>query len=89
MASKYSSIDNSPSKLKYSFPKAERFPKISIYGAMSIYNLPSVRNKRSTTLGYGQRYNFAPKNSDATPACYDFNYELNLPNQILQSIPLV
>ena len=74
MASKYSSIDNSPSKLKYSFPKAERFPKISIYGAMSIYNLPSVRNKRSTTLGYGQRYNFTPKNSDATPACYDFNY---------------
>ena len=33
MASKYSSIDNSPSKQKYSFPKAERFPKISIYGA--------------------------------------------------------
>jgi hypothetical protein len=74
MASKYSSIDNSPSKLKYSFPKAERFPKISIYGAMSIYNLPSVRNKRSTTMGYGGRYNFAPKNTEATPACYDFNY---------------
>ena len=74
MASKYSSIDNSPTKQKYSFPKAERFPKISIYGAMSIYNLPSVRNKRSTTMGYGGRYNFAPKNTEATPACYDFNY---------------
>ena len=74
MASKYSSIDNSPTKQKYSFPKAERFPKISVYGAMSIYNLPSVRNKRSTTLGYGPRYNFVPKNSEATPLCYDFSY---------------
>ena len=61
MASKYFSIDNSPSKQKYSFPKAERFPKISIYGAMSFYNLPNVRTKRSTTLGYGSRYNFCSK----------------------------
>ena len=74
MASKYSSIDNSPSKQKYSFPKAERFPKISIYGAMSFYNLPSVRTKRSTTLGYGSRYNFAPKDSENTPACYNYRY---------------
>jgi hypothetical protein len=74
MASKYSSIDNSPSKQKYSFPKAERFPKISIYGAMSFYNLPSVRTKRSTTLGYGSRYNFVPKDSENTPACYNYLY---------------
>ena len=74
MASKYSSIDNSPSKQKYSFPKAERFPKISIYGAMSFYNLPSVRTKRSTTLGYGSRYNFVPKDAENTPACYNYRY---------------
>ena len=74
MASKYSSIDNSPSKQKYSFPKAERFPKISIYGAMSFYNLPSVRTKRSTTLGYGSRYNFVPKDSENIPACYNYRY---------------
>lgn len=74
MASKYSSIDNSPTKQKYSFPKAERFPKISIYGAMSFYNLPSVKNERATSFGYGSRYNFCKKNSETTPSCYDYSY---------------
>ena len=74
MASKLSSIDNSPSKQKYSFPKAERFPKISIYGAMSFYNLPSVKNERATSFGYGSRYNFCPKDSETTPSCYNFCY---------------
>ena len=74
MASKYSSIDNSPSKQKYSFPKAERFPKISVYGAMSFYNLPSVKNMRATSFGYGSRYNFSKKYSETTPSCYDYSY---------------
>ena len=74
MASKYSSIDNSPSKQKYSFSKAERFPKIGIYGAMSFYNLPSMKNGRSTSFGYGSRYNFVPKNSETTPSCYNISY---------------
>ena len=74
MASKYSSIDNSPSKQKYCFPKAECFSKISIYGAMSFYTFPSVRTKRSTTLWYGSRYNFIPKDSKNTPACYNYCY---------------
>ena len=74
MASKFSSIDNSPSKQKYSFPKAERFPKISIYGAMSFYNLPSMKNARATSFGYGSRYNFCPKDSETTPSCYNFCY---------------
>ena len=74
MASKFSSIDNSPTKQKYSFPKAERFPKISIYGAMSFYNLPSVKNERATSFGYGSRYNFCPKDSETTPSCYNYCY---------------
>ncbi len=74
MASKYSSIDNSPSKQKYSFSKAERFPKISVYGAMSFYNLPSVKSERATSFGYGSRYNFVPKNSETTPSCYNYCY---------------
>ena len=74
MASKYSSIDNSPTKQKYSFSKAERFPKISIYGAMSFYNLPSVKNSRATSFGYGDRYNFCKKNSETTPSCYNYSY---------------
>lgn len=74
MASKYSSIDNSPTKQKYSFPKAERFPKISVYGAMSIYKLPSMKSERATSFGYGSRYNFAPKGSEFTPASYNYQY---------------
>ena len=74
MASKYSSIDNSPTKQKYSFSKAERFPKISIYGAMSFYNLPSVKNERATSFGYGSRYNFCKKSSETTPSCYNYSY---------------
>ena len=74
MASKYSSIDNSPTKQKYTFSKAERFPKISIYGAMSFYNLPSVKNERATSFGYGSRYNFIPKDSETTPSCYNYCY---------------
>ena len=74
MASKYSSIDNSPTKQKYSFSKAERFPKISIYGAMSFYNLPSVKNERATTFGYGSRYNICRKESETTPSCYNLKY---------------
>lgn len=74
MASKYSSLDNSPSKQKYTFPKAERFPKISIYGAMSFIDLPSCKSKRSTSFGYGSRYNFVPKDSEATPSCYNYRY---------------
>ena len=69
MASKYSSIDNSPTKQKYTFSKAESFPKISIYGAMSFYKLLSVKNERSTSFGYGSRYNFIPKDSETTPSC--------------------
>ena len=53
MASKYTYIDNSLTKQKYTFSKAERFPKISIYGAMSFYNLQSAKNERSTSFGYG------------------------------------
>ena len=41
---------------------------------MSFYNLPSVRTKRSTTLGYGSRYNFVPKDSENIPACYNYRY---------------
>ena len=77
MASKYSSIDNSPTKQKYSFSKAERFPKISVYGAMSFYNLPSVKNERATSFGYGSRYNFCKKNFETTPSCYNYSYGIN------------
>lgn len=82
MASKFSSIDNSPTKQKYSFPKAARFPKIGLYGAMSFYNLPNLRSERTTTFGYGSRYDFTPKKSENTPACYDYNYgvESNQPS---------
>ena len=73
-AKKYSSIDNSPTKQRYSFGRAERFPKISTYGAMSIYNLPKVNNTRATSFGYGNRYSFTPRRENITPSAYDYSY---------------
>ena len=71
---RYCSIDNSPTKQRYSFNRAPRFPKISIYGAMSFYNIPSSTNTRATSFGYGSRYDFVPRKENRTPACYDYNY---------------
>ena len=71
---RYSSINNSPTKQRYSFGRAERFPKISTCGAMTIYNLPKVNNTRSTSFGYGSRYNFCPRKDDITPIAYDYSY---------------
>ena len=76
MSKKYSSIDNSPSKQRYSFGRAERFPKISIFGAMSFYNIPQKKTNRATSFGYDSSYEFDPKKGDITPSPYNFSYEV-------------
>ena len=73
-AKRYSSINNSPTKQRYSFGRAERFPKISTYGAIAIYNLPKVNNPRATSFGYGGRYKFGPRRENITPSAYDYSY---------------
>ena len=55
-----SPLNHSKSKYMYSFSKAERFPIIkgsSGFGRV-FYDLPSMRANRSTSLGYGTKYDF-------------------------------
>lgn len=65
-----STINNSTSKQSYSFGKATRFGgdlKKSSSSQGLMYNLPSSFNKRSTSLGVGDRMSFGSKNRNAPP----------------------
>ena len=52
-------LNNSISKMMYSFPKSPRFPplKRSSY-SYTFYNIPSTLSNRSTSLGYGNKTDF-------------------------------
>lgn len=66
-----SCLNHSPSKAMYSFAKAERFPKKILRGCgtQAIYDLPSIQTKRSTTFGFGNKYDFT---SDFKGKCLKF-----------------
>lgn len=51
--------NNSPTKFMFSFGKAPRFPKIARSGKSdTFYDLPTTIMKRTTCLGFGNRYDF-------------------------------
>jgi hypothetical protein len=54
----YENANFSPSKMKFSFPKANRFPKLQslIHDKVS-YDIPTTRHTRSTSFGFGKRFN--------------------------------
>jgi hypothetical protein len=55
--------NNSPSKFMFSFGKASRFPKLSrMTYSDKFYDLPSTRMNRTTTLGFGTKYDFTKIN---------------------------
>jgi hypothetical protein len=66
-------MNNSKSKMRYSFPKSERF-NIN-YGKNTskqfFYNLPEVKQTRSTSLGYGNKLNFMKVEEYKKVAYYD------------------
>ena len=53
-------MNNSKAKMRYSFPKTERFKEN--YGKNSskqfYYNIPEIKDTRGTSLGYGKKSNF-------------------------------
>jgi hypothetical protein len=55
-----SPVNNSTAKMRYSFPKSERF--VYDYGKNSsrqfLYDLPEVSNQRGTSIGYGKKSDF-------------------------------
>ena len=64
-----SPLNHSKSKYMYSFGKAQRFPPInnSFGSVYKFYNLPSVRTKRSTSIGYGTKYDFTRDAKSKSP----------------------
>jgi hypothetical protein len=65
----------------YSFGKAQRFPSIGRnYGGSFFYNLPEVRMKRSTSLGYGNKYDFTLDAKSKSPVFYDFKSDFDQKN---------
>ena len=67
-------LNHSKSKYMYSFSKAQRFPPItnSSLGEYKFYNLPSMRTNRSTSIGYGSKYDFTKEAKFKSPVFYDY-----------------
>ena len=77
-----SPLNHSKSKYMYSFSKAQRFPPISnSFGSVyKFYNLPSVRTKRSTSIGYGTKYDFTHDAKSKSPVFYNFKSDFDPKN---------
>lgn len=65
-----SPTNNSTAKAQYSFPKAERFPKEKV-NSHNFYSIPDSLSKRTTTFGYGHKYDFtSDKEKTPDPGAY-------------------
>ena len=77
-----SPLNHSKSKYMYSFGRAQRFPMINRYYEGSFfYNLPSMRMTRSTSIGYGTKYDFTRDAKSKSPVFYDFKSDFDQKNQ--------
>ena len=77
-----SHLNHSKSKFMYSFGKAERFPKINnTYDrGHQFYNLPSMKESRTTSLGYGTKYDFTKDAKSKSKVFYDFKSDFDQRN---------
>lgn len=62
-----SPLNNSSSKMMYSFPKAERFTRLNKIYNDNLYNLPNLKSNRSTSFGYGTKYDFTQTRKPKPP----------------------
>lgn len=54
-----SPLNTSTSKFLYSFPKADRFNGMNRTGSSDLfYTLPDSKNMRSTSFGFGKKFDF-------------------------------
>lgn len=71
------SLNNSTSKMKYSFCKANRFLPPIKSECQIYYDTPTLKNKRSTSFGYGNKANLNTSITTPSPDTYtqpsDFN----------------
>jgi hypothetical protein len=74
----YSPINNSKGKSTYSFSKGIRFDEIKLKGSKTFhYELPIVKNERSTSMGYGKKFDFIIKHINKRVPFYDIPSEFN------------
>jgi hypothetical protein len=67
----------------YSFPKSERFTKQNPIYVDKFYNLPQTLSKRTTNLGYSEKYDFT-KSAPKTPAPNKYEIPSDLEKNVLK-----
>ena len=71
-----SPTNNSTAKAQYSFPKASRFSE-SKPTTQNFYNIPDSFNKRTTSFGYGHKYDFTSDvEKTPDPGAYKTEYDI-------------
>lgn len=74
----HSPVNRSKSKHTYSFCKSQRFDEIKLKGSKTFsYELPSMRNRRSTSMGYGKKFDFILKHINKITPFYNMPSEFN------------
>ncbi len=83
ISSKHEKIFNSPinsskSKYTYSFSKSMRFEELKSPSSKTFaYELPNLKSLRSTTMGYGNKYDFQIKHINQNAPFYDIPSDFN------------
>lgn len=65
-----SPLNNSSAKFMYSFPKDKRF-RVPKEREANCYTLPDVKSQRSTTFGYGTKFDFTKQFGGKTAPYYN------------------
>jgi hypothetical protein len=76
-------LNNSVSKQQFSFPKQARFADYAPkqWCSQSFYDLPSTKNVRTTSLGYGNKYDFT-SGVAANPAPNNYNPNTTIADEV-------
>ena len=72
-----SPLNNSKSKMLYSFSRAPRFSDPSKKVDHQMYDISKWRSPRTTTLGYGTKFDFTKENKDKCQNFYNVSKDFN------------
>lgn len=73
-----SPLNRSKSKHFYSFSKSIRFDDMKSQSSKTFtYELPTVKSRRSTSLGYGKKFDFVIKHINKKAPFYDIPSDFN------------
>lgn len=73
-----SPINRSKSKQSFSFSKCVRFDEMKSQSSKTFtYELPTLKNRRSTSMGFGKKFDFVIKHINKKAPFYDIPSEFN------------